>query len=325
MSKLNVKAFRDLVDLSRVKANYFANVAKDNISRAKNAKAWVLLTESHNGDKPVPDITSVKDKDGNYVEELSLDKEEKSEKNISVVLNWLVKLVTDLWLKVSNQRDLITYNLENAEAKEAQLTILQKEVKDLQLYCDEIQQRSMKGNIIISSPNLGNGNKASLMKQLTVDGGARLETVTEMCQRLIHMKTGVEVPHADITACHVLGRHGADSTYILRIHNRKPDSAWDILAAGMLNGKNKQSGNYFANDVNVFINFQLTPARAKLLEEVKKERKSKRINSYGVDQNGRVTVRVGRKEETGWAQVKSSADLQHCIASPPTPVRRHQR
>ena len=324
MSKLNVKAFRDLVDLSRVKANYFANVAKDNISRAKNAKAWVSLTESHNGDKPVPDITSVKDKDGNYVEELSLDKEEKSEKNISVVLNWLVKLVTDLWLKVSNQRDLITYNLENAEAKEAQLTILQKEVKELQLYCDEIQQRSMKGNIIISSPNLGNGNKASLMKQLNVDG-SRLETVTEMCQRLIHLKTGVEVPHADITACHVLGRHGADSTYILRIHNRKPDSAWDILAAGMLNGKNKQSGNYFANDVNVFINFQLTPARAKLLEEVKKERKSKRINSYGVDQNGRVTVRVGRKEETGWAQVKSSADLQHCIANPPTPVRRHQR
>ena len=204
------------------------------------------------------------------------------------------------------------------------MTNLQKEVTDLQIYCDEIQQRSMKGNIIVSSPNLGN-SKASLMKQQRVDGGSRVETVTEMCQRLILKKTGVEVPHADISACHVVGRHGADATYILRIHNRKPDSAWDILAAGMLTGKNKQSGNYFANDVNVFINFQLTSARAKLLEEVKRERKAKRINSYGVDQNGRVTIRVGKKDENGWSLVKSSADLQHAIANPAPLVRRHQR
>ena len=324
MSKVNLKNFRDLVNLTRKKFDYFASTAKDNIARATNAKAWVLLTETHNGDKPVPDFTSVKDKDGNVVEELSLDADEKSEKNLSVVLNWLVKLVSDLWTKVSTQRDMIAYNLDSALAKEVELTALQKEVKDLQVYCDEIQQRSMKGNIIISSPNLGNG-KASLMKQLRVDGGARLETVTEMCQRLILKKTGVEVPHADISACHVLGRHGADATYIMRIHNRKPDSAWDILAAGMLTGKNKRSGNYFANDVNVFINFQLTTARAKLLEEVKKERKAKRINSYGVDQNGRVTMRVGKKDETGWSLVKSSAEIQHAIANPAPLVRRHQR
>ena len=107
MSKVNLKAFRDMVNLTRRKFDYFKSSAKDNISKAKNAKAWVLLTEAHNGDKPVPDFTSVKDKDGNIVEELSLDAEEKSEKNLSVVLNWLVKLVTDLWRKVSTQRDMI--------------------------------------------------------------------------------------------------------------------------------------------------------------------------------------------------------------------------
>ena len=92
----------------------------------------------------------------------------------------------------------------------------------------------------------------------------------------------------------------------------------------MLTGRNKQSRNYFANDVNVFINFQLTATRAKLVEEVKKERKSKRINSYGVDQNGRVTIRVGKKDENGWSLVKSTADLQHFIANP-APLRRHHR
>ena len=79
------------------------------------------------------------------------------------------------------------------------------------------------------------------------------------------------------------------------------------------------------SDVNVFINFQLTSARAKLLEEVKKERKAKRINSYGVDQNGRVTMRVGKKQETGWSLVTSSAEIQHAIANPAPLVRRHQR
>ena len=69
---------------------------------------------------------------------------------------------------------------------------------------------------------------------------------------------------------------------------------------------------------------QLTTTRAKLLEEVKRERKVKRINSYGVDQNGRVTVRVGRKDETGWSLVTSSADLQRVIADPAPLVRRHQ-
>ena len=324
MSKLNIEAFRNLVKLSRTKFNYFAGTAKEHM--ATTAGSWVLLTEAHNGDKPIPDITAVKDKDGNTQEELSLDKEEKSEKNLSVVVNWLVKLVDTLWTKVSTHADMIKYNLNNAQAKELELATLQKEVKNLQLYCDEIQQRSMKGNIIISSPNLGNG-KASLMKLQRVETGGnnRLETATEMCCRLILKKTGVTVPEADISACHVLGRHGADSTYIMRIHNRKPDSAWDILAAGMLTGKNKQSGNYFANDVNVFINFQLTSARAKLLEEVKKERKAKRINSYGVDQNGRVTMRVGKKQETGWSLVTSSAEIQHAIANPAPLVRRHQR
>ena len=321
MTKLNLRVFKNLVDRSRSKTTFFANTAKSSLLTA--ARSWVELLEKHNVDDPPINLHAVKEGEGFTSDDLSLDAEEKTEKNSTVVVNWLIKLVDKLWIKVAEQAEMIKFNFNRAEAKEEEVIKLKEEVVELRNYCDEVQQRSMKGNIIISSPNLGNG-RASLMKQLTVEGGTRLETVTEMCCRLILKKTGVTVPDADISACHVLGRHGADATYIMRIHNRKPNSAWEVLSAGMLTGKNKQTRNYFDKDVNVFLNFQLTTARAKLLEEVKKERKSKRITSYGVDQNGKVTVRVGKKEETGWAQVTSATHLQSIIANPPQPTRRRQ-
>ena len=76
-----------------------------------------------------------------------------------------------MWLRVAEPADIMKYNLPNAKEKESQVAEpqLQKEVEQLQLYCDEIQQRSVKGNIIISSPNLGN-SKVSLMKQLVATG-----------------------------------------------------------------------------------------------------------------------------------------------------------
>ena len=76
-----------------------------------------------------------------------------------------------MWLRVAEPADIIKYNLPNAKEKESQVAEpqLQKEVEQLQLFCDEIQQRNVKGNIIISSPNLGN-SKVSLMKQLVATG-----------------------------------------------------------------------------------------------------------------------------------------------------------
>ena len=40
--------------------------------------------------------------------------------------------------------------------------------------------------------------------------------------------------------------------------------------------------------------------------------------------NGKVTVRVGKKGETGWLQVTSATHLQTVIAKPPQPTRRRQ-
>ena len=64
MPMLNLTAFKDLVHTSRMKIDNFANYGKDKLSRAKTASVWRLYTETHNGDIPIPDFTSVEDNDG---------------------------------------------------------------------------------------------------------------------------------------------------------------------------------------------------------------------------------------------------------------------
>ena len=65
MPMLNLTAFKDLVHTSRMKIDNFANNGKDKLSRAKAASAVRrLYTETHNGDIPIPDFTSVEDNDG---------------------------------------------------------------------------------------------------------------------------------------------------------------------------------------------------------------------------------------------------------------------
>ena len=82
------------------------------------------------------------------------------------------------------------------------------------------------------------------------------------------MKSGVVVPLSDIVACHSLGNRGTDTSYLVKFGNRKPGSAWEILAAGMLTGKNNVSKEAFT-DANVFLSFQLTKKKAHLAKMVR--------------------------------------------------------
>ena len=114
MTKLNLKAFKDLVGRTRSKT-FFANTAKDSLITA--ARSWVVLLDRHNVDDSVIDLHAVKESDGFTSDELSLDKEEKAEKNSTVVSNWLIKLVSKLWVKVAEQAEMIKFNFTRAEAK----------------------------------------------------------------------------------------------------------------------------------------------------------------------------------------------------------------
>ena len=127
---------------------------------------------------------------------------------------------------------------------------------------DEVRQRSLKGNLIASSP--ARTTIPSLAKhEMFWDrfGNWRYETDMEMIQRLIKMKTS-----RDIIACHPLGRRERNS-FIISINNRSPLSSWDLITRGMMSAENN-----FSKD-NIFINFQLTKRREEIAKEVRKAKK----------------------------------------------------
>ena len=154
-------------------------------------------------------------------------------------------------------------------------------------------------------------NKKSLFTlnkiQDTTTGCERQEDLTEMCCRLIYIKTGVLVPLQDISACHPLSKKSGSTSYIIRISNRKPGSAWDILAAGLLTGKNKATQTNFT-DSNVYINFQLTKKRNELSKAIRDAKKARKVAKYGCDQNGRFTIKA--KSDSKWQEVKSIKELE---------------
>ena len=270
------------------------------------------------------------------LEEEDDDIENPGKVSMPGMVNKLVKYFNKMILKIADHAKTIKFNRDMTEAVKVEVDDLKEKCKVLEelkkkavevdelktkleaaeQHSDDIQQRSMKGNLIVNSPQ--RPGKPSLMvpqqKPPNHLGVVEMENATDMCIRLIKEKTGVEVLVSDVSACHKLGGAGVDASYIVRIFNRRPGSAWEVLAAGLLTGKNSANGKVFT-DKNVFINFQLTKKRSSLAKEVRNAKVAGSIVKYGTDQNGKITVRVGLN--SGWAEVTSSSSLQAVIANPP--------
>ena len=125
-----------------------------------------------------------------------------------------------------------------------------------------------------------------------------------MVLRMVQEKTGVRFHYTDIMACHRIGKRDSHS-FVLRIGNRRPNSAWDMLTLGMKNGKT------FSNQ-NIFINFMLTTRRTEISKQVRKAKKDGLIEKYFVDQNGRIFVKkLG--VDLKFHEVFSSKDLEKFV------------
>ena len=226
----------------------------------------------------------------------SLKKSDGDDKKvIQTVINSVVNIVSDLVKKVNAQGELLKVALESMNKKvdtqdiEEKFEQLQTEVKNrekdfkvekeklekefesklecLDIKCDEGRQREMKGTLIVSSPVRGTiGTEAFPRSHFRPDTGAETrESELDVVLRMVQEKTGVRFHHTDIMACHRIGKRDSHS-FVLRIGNRRPNSAWDMLTLGMKNGKT------FSNQ-NIFINFMLTTRRTEISKQVRKAKK----------------------------------------------------
>ena len=258
------------------------------------------------------DVSRVVNEQLDYCGDVSVDECDESEKQSTTVINWLVRLVKTIIEKVSLHGKLIQFNKEVTELKAdlEEVTELKSKLEKLEKHCDDIQQRSMKGNLIISSPEYGQRKSLLVPNSTMVSGSLANEDPTQLCIRLIKKKTGVDLPESDVSACHILKKNGSNSSFIIRIHNRKSGSAWDELTTGMMTGKTK-GGTCFSDD-NIIINYQVTKARGELLKLAREARKAKSIHKYSTDQNGRISIQTNQRGS--WTPISSNSELEECIS-----------
>ena len=153
---------------------------------------------------------------------------------------------------------------------------------------DEVKQRSMKGNLIVSSIAYENKTKPCLIK---TDAQLAEEDIslTKHAQQLVQKKFGVNLPEEDIQAVHRLSTkvksgQTQNEAFILRINNRRPGSAWHGIVQGIKTGAKVEE--------NVFFNFQLTKKRADILHKVRGLKKETKIHKFYTDENGKIQILV---------------------------------
>ena len=67
-------------------------------------------------------------------------------------------------------------------------------------------------------------------------------------------------------------------------------------------------------EVNVFLNYQLTPTRSALAKEVRTAKQAKKIEKYSVDNNGRIKVKPKTGVDRSFQEVKNKDDLDRlCV------------
>ena len=82
-----------------------------------------------------------------------------------------------------------------------------------------------------------------------------------MVLRLVYEKYGVRIPWTDVSACHRFGKK-ENNSFVLKIWNRKPFTAWEMLTKAMLAGKE-------TSRQNIFVNFMLTNRRTEMSKMVR--------------------------------------------------------
>ena len=203
--------------------------------------------------------------------------------DINAVLQQLWLAVTDIANSVNELKEQVEKSVGENEVRDQNNEVtknMQKLVREQGDELDECRQRSMKGNLILTSPTIIASNKVSLFKsdeKLREDE----ESLTQHVLGLIQKKYEVTVPEGDVQALHRL----PNGSVIVRLWNRRPGSAWCHILDGIKSGKNK--------DLNFYANFHLTRKRNGILYEIRQLKKAGKISKFFTDENGQISFKVG--------------------------------
>lgn len=168
-----------------------------------------------------------------------------------------------------------------------ELTEQKKLVKDLEEknraqgdLLDEIQQRSFKGGLIITSPE--GKNKVSCVKSQE-ELRKEKKTVTDHACELLRRKYDVIVPPSDISACH----HLQSKNILIKIWNRKEGSALEKLSNQIMKGGRKEE--------NIYANYMMTSMRNNIMFELRKLKRDGLVEKIFSDENGKISIKVHEK------------------------------
>ena len=193
------------------------------------------------------------------------------------ILNGLMEIMTC-------HSQLVLDNLKNPEKP-----AINTKMRSLEDENDETKQRSLKGNLIVSSISYDKvDSKPCLIKTIDQLNQDKTDLTTHAVD-LVKEKFGVDLPKTDIQAVHHLPSalkkgQKRNEAFILRIWNRTPGSAWSQMTDKIKSGQ--------STDLNVYFNFQLTQRRASLLQHVRDLQKNKKISKFYSDENGRINIKV---------------------------------
>ena len=250
----------------------------------------------------------------------------KDKDNTGIAINWLVVLCEQLVDKVneltSREEEVKKVQTEAKAMEERLEQKVEEKVESLAIENDKLRQRSMKGNLIVSSPKSDIMDTLFKRKEVEEAGSIKKESDVTMVTKVIKEKTGVEFLPEEVAACHPLGRATKEpTTWIIRVQNRKPNSNFDILSAGMKTGRHPTLNTSFTG-ANVYLNNQITPKRSKCLKDVVKvAHRAFKIGKYMVDERGNIRVKKekGGKEDKGdrfrYYTVTNKEELEKVINS----------
>ena len=197
--------------------------------------------------------------------------------DINSCLQQLYVVLTEIASSVQDLKEQVEKSAGAGEIEDSKTKKLVREQGD---ELDECRQRSMKGNLILTSPSIPASNKVCLIKtddKLREDE----ESLSHHVLGLIQKKYAVTVPEEDVQALHRL----PNGSVIVRFWNRRPGSAWCKIVDGIKSGKNK--------DLNFYANFHLTRKRNGILYEVCQLKKAGKISKFFTDENGQISVKIG--------------------------------